>query len=301
MGTDQSGLGGLYSFYARIPFFASAKSSVGRARQGFYRGYLSQADELPYVRGRLEISPTRPRPGQVNLYCHYEEQTADIADNQILAWTLYQLARSGWCTERVLPKIRQAYQALHGLVTLKPYRGEDCLGRTYHRLNEDYRFPHAMCHFFLANLGPTHKYGFHTMRPFLVNMHQLYERFVAAWLRQHLPAHLTLKTQEPLYLDDAGNYHFNIDLVLSDLNTGETRYILDTKYKASDAAKSADIAQIVAYATAKNCAQAVLIYPMPLAKPLAERVGNISVRSLTFDLSGDLEQAGQNFLRELGE
>ncbi len=277
-----------------------AKRVLGRARQGFYRGYLPQAEELPYLRGRMEISPIHPRPGQVNLYCHYEEQTADIADNQILAWTLYNLARSGWCTERVLPTIRQAYHALHGLVTLTPYQAADCLGRAYHRLNEDYWPLHAMCHFFLEQCGPTLTNGDHAMWPFLVDMHGLYERFVAEWLRQHLPPHLTLKSQERFYLDESGKYYFNIDLVLTDLNTGETRYILDTKYKLPDAGKSADIEQIVAYAVAKNCEQAVLVYPMPLAEPLAVRVGNVSVRSLTFDLTNDLEQAGQNFLWELG-
>ena len=43
----------------------------------------------------------------------------------------------------------------------------------------------------------------------------------------------------------------------------------------------------------------MLIYPTPLSKPLDITIRDIRIRSLTFALDGDLEQAGQAFLRTL--
>jgi 5-methylcytosine-specific restriction enzyme subunit McrC len=92
-----------------------ARRVLERGRQGFYRAYLPQTDQLPYVRGRLDARTGLCHPATVNLTCAYEEHTADIADNQILAYTLWRIARSGLCTERVLPTVRRAYRALSGL------------------------------------------------------------------------------------------------------------------------------------------------------------------------------------------
>ena len=41
--------------------------------------------------------------------CQYHENTADIEDNQILAWTLYCMARSGFCREKVAELVRRAF------------------------------------------------------------------------------------------------------------------------------------------------------------------------------------------------
>ena len=60
---------------------------------------------------------------------------------------------SGICTERTLPRVRMAYHALRGSVTVR---------------------------------GPTHEPGGKLMLPFLVDMARLFELFVAEWLQQHL-------------------------------------------------------------------------------------------------------------------
>ncbi len=287
----------LAEFYERLAHVLALRV-LDRGRKGFYRAYLAQAERLPYVRGRLDVQPAAQRPGQVKLPCQYEEHTVNIADNQILAWTLYYIAHSGMCTERVLPAVRQAYRTLQNLVTAVPHGPQACIDRPYHRLNEDYRPLHALCRFFLDQSGPTHQLGDQTMLPFLVDMASLYELFVAEWLKsQLLPAGLTVTAQEPVEISQDHRYH--IDLVLSDNATGATRCVLDTKYKAPDKPSNDDINQVTAYATVKACNEAILIYPASLVKPLAAKVGDIRVRSLTFSLAGDLEQAGQTFLQAL--
>ncbi|MBD2183390.1 restriction endonuclease [Planktothrix sp. FACHB-1355] len=291
----------LEDFYERLADIL-ANRILNRGRQGFYCAYLPKTEYLPYVRGRINVREVISKPWDVKVQCDYEEHTADVEENQILAWTVWCIARSGLCTERVLPTVRRAYHLLQGLVTLQPKSPQVCVGRQYNRLNEDYRLLHALCRFFLEQSGPSFEMGERSMLPFLVDMARLYERFVAEWLKAHretilLPQDLDIKSQERLYVGQG--IYFDIDLVLQDVATGVAKYVLDTKYKVPTAPASSDIAQVVAYAEATGCEEAILVYPTSLIEPLDIRVGRIIIRSLTFSLAGDLEQAGYIFLQDL--
>jgi 5-methylcytosine-specific restriction enzyme subunit McrC len=291
----------LAEFYERLALVL-ARRILDRGRRGFYQAYLAQTEPLAYLRGRVDLRRAGQAPAQVKLTCHYEEKTADVADNQILAWTLWRIARSGLATERTLPTVRRAYRALLGLVTLTPHDPQACLGRSYHRLNEDYRALHALCRFFLEQSGPGHQAGERTMVPFLVNMARLYEAFVAEWLKANLPDNLALETQARVNISDNDDLHFEIDLVLAETgNPQAVRWVLDTKYKIAAASSTADIAQVLAYAQARHCREAILVYPVALARPIDTRIGDIRLRSLTFALDGNLAEAGRRFLQDLLE
>ena len=281
-----------YTYLART----LSRRVLERGRKGFQRAYVSQTDTLPYLRGRMDTGQIARRPVQAQLQCHYQQHTTDIEDNQLLAWTLFKIARSGACAEWALPAVRQAYRVLQGAVTLQPFDSQACLERVYTRLNDDYRPLHALCRFFLEQRGPTHRQGDRAMMPFLVDMARLYELFAAEWLQKHAPEHLIVKIQEPV---DNREVSAIIDVVLVDANTGTTRAVLDTKYKVTGRPDTADIFQVVAYAKDKQCRQAILLYPAPTAQPLDTMWDDIHVRSLTFALDGDLEMAGQQFLQQL--
>jgi 5-methylcytosine-specific restriction enzyme subunit McrC len=270
---------------------------LDRTRKGLYRAYMTRSEHLPYVRGRLEARELSLRPWTVDLPCTYEEHTADIEDNRILSWTLYVIVRSGSLTRRELPNVRRAYRTLQGAVQTYPVGAERCEARTYNRLNADYEPMHALCRFFLSNSGPTHERGDRSMLPFLVNMSRLYERFVAEWLKAHLPDVISLVPQERAYLDDTSGLYFDIDLVLRDTSADEILCVLDTKYKDVTTPATDDIAQIVAYAEKMECQEAILVYPRGLPRPFEARVGDIRVRALSFSLEGDVDEAGYRFIR----
>ncbi len=278
-----------------------AKRVLDRGRKGFYRTYLSETDDLPFIKGRVNLRQNIQKPWDVNIPCHYEEHTADIEENQILSWTLSRIAQSGMCTERVLPTVRRAYHALRGLASVIPYKPRDCIGRLYNRLNDDYQPLHVLCRFFLEHSGPSHDFGDRTMLPFLVNMERLYELFVAEWLKAHLPTTVMLKVQEKVNVGEGQGLTFKIDLVLYDAETGEAICVLDTKYKAKEEPDTNDVAKAVAYAEMKDCTDAILVYPGSLAKPLDAPFGKIRVKNMTFPLAGDLEEAGQVFMENLLE
>lgn len=273
-----------------------ARRVLERTRKGLYRTYVPYEERTDCVRGRMDVRRLAQSPWEVSIACRYQQHTADIQDNHIIAWTLYSIVRSGLCSGERQAIVRQAFRQVQHLVSER-VSSADCLGRSYHRLNDDYRLLHGLCHFFLDSSGPTHQYGDHTMMPFLVSMSRLFEDFVWKWLSAHLPERWQVKAQYRVTLDQAGALHFSIDLVLWDVPSNRPICVLDTKYKTDET--SSDIAQIIAYAATMECRHAVLIYPTPLPAPIEGRAGDIHFRSMTFDLNTDLDRAGQALIDEL--
>jgi len=302
----------LAAFYQRLAQLF-AQRVLQRCQQGIYREYRAVTEPLPYVRGRLELASMLRKSEREPPICHYEEQSADIEDNQILTWALYRILKSGLCTNpytdpyterETLPTVRRAYRQMRLMTTLKPYTVQACQARHYHRLNEDYQMLHGLAAFFLDESGPSHEMGGQTMVPFLVDMARLYERFVARWLahwlKQHLGPEFRVQAQERQPIGNNASIYFNIDLTIYNSRSGQVRWVMDTKYKLPTATLStSDIAQAIAYAQVKGASETILIYPAPIPQPLDIQSENIRIRSLTFSLNGDLEEAGHSFLKTL--
>ncbi len=284
-------------FYDRLAHLVSMQI-LRRGRKGFYRGYVAQEAKLPFVTGQINIRNRIKKPWDPQIECKYQEHTADLEDNQILAWTLYIIARSGFCSDRTIPSVNKAFRELQSLTNLRNFNGQVCVRRLYNRLNDDYQPMHLLCRFFLDHTGPVLDSGEERMLPFLVSMDNLFELFVAEWLKIHLPKEYYLKSQENIEISDDGLVHFTIDLVLYDNNSNPV-CVLDTKYKVSKTPYSGDIMQASAYALSKGCKDAYLIYPEPISRALLSKIGDIRVSCLSFDIRSDLEISGQKFLKEL--
>lgn len=280
-----------------------AKRVLDRARKGLYRGYEGQTESLPYVRGRILIVPSlrAVMRGSARLECEYEEHTADLDDNRILAWTLYQLPRFRLRRDDVRRQVRQAYRALAGAVEVHSVAAGECVGRFYHRLNEDYQPMHGLCRFFLEHAGPGIESGKHEFIPFVLYMPALFESFVAEWLKANLPEGMHIAPQYTARLDEHGTLAFRIDLVLTEIVSGRVLAVLDTKYKRASEPAASDIQQIVAYATTMKTYNAFLIYPSTATRLVDLRAGEVRVRSLVFDLGRDPDEAGDLFLATMHE
>jgi 5-methylcytosine-specific restriction enzyme subunit McrC len=290
----------IQEFYERLATIL-ARRLLDRARQGLYKTYREEADHLSFVRGRIDVLALARKPVMTTVPCDYEEHTIDVEDNQVVAWTLYTILRSGICTERAIPLLRKAERVLRHSVSLKPFSDLDCFGRNYNRLNNDYEILHKLCRFFLENTGPTQNLGERSMVPFLVDMAKLFELFVARWLDQHLDDRYMLKSQEIFTIGERGALRMVMDLVIYDQETRRPLCILDTKYKAQSTVSNDDYYQAVAYADAEGCENAVLIYPKELDYPFDEKPGRIRVTTAIFDISSDLDQAGEKLLERLYE
>jgi 5-methylcytosine-specific restriction enzyme subunit McrC len=273
-----------------------AQLILRRSHLGFYHAYRAKSARLLYVKGRVDFKQSITQTA-VSLLCRFDDRTMDIEDNQILVYTLDQIAPSGRCQPQTQRLIRRAIHALGG-VSKRPFSPADCTNRLYTRLHDDYQPMHALCRFFLEHSGPSHTTGTHTALPFLINMARLYELFVAEWLKEHLPAPWIVKVQEQLILGRNNELQFEIDLVLYD-EQFEPYAVLDTKYKNPGKPAKSDINQIITYAKAKNCQRAILIYPTPVDQPMHVQIGDIQLRTLTFAIDTDIDEAGHQFISQL--
>ena len=57
-----------------------ARRILYRIRKGLYRSYVSESDDLPYVRGRVDVVAHLRNSRRVVLPCSFEEHTADLED-----------------------------------------------------------------------------------------------------------------------------------------------------------------------------------------------------------------------------
>jgi 5-methylcytosine-specific restriction enzyme subunit McrC len=161
---------------------------------------------------------------------------------------------------------------------------------------------HALCRFFLEHIGPTHQVGDRRMLPVLVDMEKLFEIFVVEWMKQHVSDRYAVRGQETIQMQLGQPVLIKLDIVVDDLLSGQTALVLDTKYKNPDQVALADIHQVVSYAEAKHCRQAVLVYPVPSSKPIDGPWGaSIHVKSHSFRLEGNLDEAGGDFLKQLSK
>ncbi len=138
------------------------------------------------------------------------------------------------------------------------------------------------------------------MVPFLIDMSQPYEEIVATLLQRKEVDGYRVRAQHAVDWDRANARHSQVDLDPADADTRQVACVLDTKYKAPYKPANEDIHQVVFYAHLIGCHEAALVYPVPLANPTNTWVGDIHIRTLTFSLDGDLDEAGEQFLDALG-
>jgi len=278
-----------------------ANGTLLRLKRGLHREYLGREEDLPFVRGSMDVEPLIRRGVTAAIHCRFQELTPDVADNQILLWTLRRVARSAFASEETRGSVRQAVRAMGGAVAVEPFRGIDCRDRVYSRLNLDYEVLHGVCRFFLDGEGPACEIGEETMVPFLVDMDLLFEKFVGMWLVAKLearaPGRFSVWLQKDEAVDPGKRVQATIDVVIRDrwLN-GAAVAVLDTKYKSSSYPAAQDIYQVNAYADLVGAGKAILVYPDSGPAGYRANLGGTSVLALPFELGGELEQAGQVLL-----
>ena len=272
-----------------------AQLVLSRAKRGLAKAYQARHDDLPYVRGRIDVATQLRRPVAVRFACDYQEHSFDIHDNHVLRWTLLQLSRAR-LREPAKGRVRLAQHTLASVVSLLPVHAHEAVAPYYDRLRQDYRPMHALCRLFLDSLTPTLARGQLESVPLLISMPKLFERYVFAVLRDYLRDYLgqqNLRVRQQVPVPIGHGVSFQIDIVIEDAS-GQTLLVLDTKYKDVYAPSSNDVQQVVAYAEAMGCTQAALVYPT-LTQPMTLSIGRKQVHRLELNLGGDLPEAAKAF------
>lgn len=215
-----------------------SKGISRQLKKGLYRNYVSASDDLPLLRGKLELNGTikhRIKKSQ-KLACEYDEFSENNLYNQIIKTAANKLVHMSSVS---VDRRRQLHSLMMYFSEVDEIEPSAIQWSTlqFVRSNQNYEMLLNMCYFILAGLLQTTEKGSHKMLSFSDDhMHALYERFVREYYRQHYPElevsakiydwNLDNTTEEPLiqFLPK-----MNTDITLQQKSSDRT-LIIDTKY-----------------------------------------------------------------------
>lgn len=245
----------------------------GVVHRGLPRRYVGHADDLPALRGRLDVirqfTVRAARPEK--LACRYEDLSPDIALNQIMKATVRRLLAVSRAAEnqRRLCELALAFADVSAVpVPLLPWR-DVVLDRT----NQAWSSLLTLARLILGDRFQTTSAGEAHGFSLLFEMNTLFEEFIGRTLKRELAGSgLEVQLQGPRRHalrdeDDRLRFATRPDIVVS--RQGAPVMIIDTKWKrlkgAIDDPKrgvgQADVYQMMAYSQVYQCARLMLLYP----------------------------------------
>ncbi len=237
-----------------------AQEARGALAGGPLRGYRSEDQTLPYVRGRLRVGDQELRRYGVLLPVEVtvDEWTADTDENRrIVAATRALLALPG-----LLEATRTGLRRLDRLLAdvRLPPPGQALAGWTPTRLTARLHTLLRLADLVLARSSVEHERGQVQAAGFVVPMDKLFEDLVSRLLRE-LDDESVLAPQAPYTFDTLGRLSMRPDLVLR--RGGVDVAVADTKYKVLDdngRLRNDDGYQLLAYCTRLGLSVGHLIY-----------------------------------------
>ena len=237
-----------------------ARTTETTLARGVFRRYRERRERLTAMRGRLDLAPMIARGGLAfPLDCRYDDFTADVGENRYLKAALRLALRVPLVPAEDRRRLLGLVADLEEVTDARVESGD--LDRIeFNRLNEHYRPALHLARLVLENLTLIDRLGQWTTVSFMVDMNDLFERFITERLRRALRGRLTVRDQHPTHLGWGGTVRMQPDLVFE--RRGETVYVGDIKYKLTDSgeARNPDYYQMLAYTTALRLDEGVLIY-----------------------------------------
>lgn len=251
-GSDRNLLPALAAFFARTLERALAT--------GLRRDYRPEREKLVALRGRVDVARQFRNPGVVSpLACAFDEYTPDIDENRYLRAAVRHLLRVPGIradTRRVLQFELARFEDVAD-VGVDP----DLADRIrFTRLNRHYEPAIRLAALVLRNLTLIDRAGAASAASFLLDMNDLFQRWVTERLRVALRRHLVVRAEPTVHLGLHQRVTMNPDLTM--LDAGVPVYVADVKYKLtfSGAGRSDDYYQLLAYTTAMDLPEGLLIY-----------------------------------------
>jgi 5-methylcytosine-specific restriction enzyme subunit McrC len=241
--------------------------------QGLLRGYVTQHETLPTVRGRWRPALYALRsPGRVDrLNCEFDELTANNPHHQVLKAALRRAEPLVMGSEGMHRRVAELLAWLADVDDVHVSLAQlERLPRI--RMNQHYERALMMARWFLASESPDLRQGRHDGMALLFNMNALFQATLGQLIRRVLPEGLSLREEGPrrfLTSTAEGDQRFQMRPDLCLLRGDEVVAIIDAKWKhltpeAADGrwgVGQADAYQMHAYAHAYGCPRVTLWYP----------------------------------------
>ncbi|RID89987.1 restriction endonuclease [Gemmobacter lutimaris] len=243
-------------------------------RRGMPRQYRRDEDDLPALRGTLDVTRqfTRHAVNPSRLACRFDELSGDIALNRILKATLGHLARVSRSAAN-LQKLRELGFVYADVSDVPPAAlrwNEVILDRT----NRSWAELLGMARLFLLGRYQTTSSGAGQGSALLFEMNSLFEEYVGRLIARRLRGtefsvhlqggRLFCLTSEP---DGRGLFQTKPDILIR--RGGEVVHIIDTKWKRIAArvddrkhgVSQSDVYQMMAYGHLYRTGRLTLLYP----------------------------------------
>ncbi|UDF30660.1 UNVERIFIED_ORG: McrC family protein [Roseateles sp. XES5] len=257
---------------------------VDAVRLGMPRRYVEHTEDLPVLRGRLDLTRqfTLLAAEPSRLACRYDALTVDIALNRIMKAAIVRLARISRAADnqRRLRELAFAYADIESVQISALRWDEVVLDRTNSRWRELFNLARLL----LGERFQTSSAGGSDGFSLLFEMNTLFEEYVARMLkRSFADTDIRVVSQGGrLYcletVDGRGLFQTRPDILLK--RGDEVVQVIDTKWKRIAArmddrkqgVSQGDVYQMMAYGHLYQCDQLTLLYPHHAAIPHQEGV-----------------------------
>jgi 5-methylcytosine-specific restriction enzyme subunit McrC len=287
-----------------VPSFATfyARHLESALTWGVARDYREHQERLSTIRGRVDLPAQQRQVGlPLPVECRFDEYTADIPLNRILLGAAVRLLSLPGVTVATRQALRQLAGRFAEAAT--PYAADLRTETVFTRLTEHYRPAERLARMVIGGSSILDATGAAGAGVFLIDMNKVFEEFVASRLQRYLAGRLVVHVQLQCQLDRAGSVRMKPDLVFG-ATARANSYVADTKYKitATGFGREDDYYQLLAYASALNLPEGLLIYCQDdgIAPPRQIEVLNVGTRLRSWALRLDRTPSHvEDELREL--
>ena len=215
-------------------FAAILAKGIGvQLKQGLYREYKNRQEELPGMRGKINIQGTikNRMTHQRVLTCDFDELSENNLLNQILKTTVMLLLKNGNVTATYKNDLKKKMLFFSNVDMLEPTNIK-WTAIQFQRNNQTYRMLIGICQLVMEGMLLTTDSGDYHLSSFLdeQRMCRLYEKFLLEYYSHHFPSLSVNASQIPWSLDN--DIHTMLPTMQTDihLQKGNTVLIIDAKY-----------------------------------------------------------------------
>lgn len=259
---------------------------------GPIRGYQPTSEALVCPRGRLDLVDLQCRRHGVfpPIDCDFDSFTADIEPNRRLLYAAQLVTRSGG-NDVAASRLRGLLPRLQE-VGLSHYRPGKLLPLSLDRRFERYRAALSLAAVIIEVGSVELRHGTTESVGFLLDMDAVYEKFVVEILREALELDSRTWRYHPggLYLDEDRTFRLTPDAAWYPRGSRRPALVLDAKYKVKDRLVREDAYQMVAYCTALEANDGVLVYASCPEESRALRHSGVHLHAIELDPDGSPDE-----------
>ena len=217
-------------------------------RQGLYKSYQTQTDDLRYLRGKLIMSQQIKNDLKKKLAfnCEFDELVTDNIENQICLHILkkcYTYLKTDDLRRKCNTLIRRfSIEVTEELEDGRKYLIESDFKIVYNRLNEHYKPIHVLAKIIWQGIGISDLYKFSksSINSLFIPMHQVFEKFLENLFTKYFPEfEVDTQTTKQAWVeqeeidaelsDEEKALNIRTDILLKQESV--VKYLIDAKYK----------------------------------------------------------------------